>query len=73
MQIDWKLLYSDLNTFRSNLSWRDLASEWELPPSTFTRISKGQSVRAEVLAHILASMDVRVERYVLDVKQSVVD
>ncbi len=63
MKINWKLLHADLDKYRANFSFRDLASEWELPPSTFTRIKHGQGISAEALGQILVGMDVRVERY----------
>lgn len=76
MKINWKLLYSDIDCLRttgSSQSWRDLATRWELPPSTFTRLSLGKAVRAETLLFLVAKVN-RPDgagRYVLKAKRVV--
>lgn len=59
MTIYWKKLYSavDKNRTKRGISWRALAGEVGLTPSSFTRMSKGQSLSAANFVKVLQILD----------------
>lgn len=59
MTIHWKKLYSAVDKRRKDrdVSWRTLAGEVNLTPSSFTRMSKGQSLSAANFIKVLRILD----------------
>ncbi len=67
-RIDARVLYSALEherRARSVKSWRALAAELEIPPSTFTRMANGQAPSAHVFAALITWLGVAGQNYVV--------
>jgi hypothetical protein len=52
MKIKWKEIHSFLK-FHKSVSFRAIAVDLDIPPSTFTRLKKGKAISAQALVQIL--------------------
>jgi hypothetical protein len=67
-RIDARVLYSALEherRARGVKSWRALAAELEIPPSTFTRMANGQAPNAHAFAALTTWLGVAGQNYVV--------
>lgn len=63
--VDIEALYAALDTQRQQgkLSWRDLAKELEISPSTFTRMAQGRRPDVDTFMALLAWLGVPAEMF----------
>jgi transcriptional regulator with XRE-family HTH domain len=63
--VDVDALYAALNAKRqaTGLSWRSLAHELEIAPSTFTRMARGRRPDVDTFAGLLRWLDMPVEAF----------
>lgn len=63
--IDVGLLYTTLNRKREaqGCSWRDLAKELSISPSTFTRMAQGQRPDVDTFATLLRWLQIGADRF----------
>jgi transcriptional regulator with XRE-family HTH domain len=64
--IDVQALYATLDSKRDReeMSWRDVAKDLELSPSTFTRLAQGQRPDIDALATLLQWLQLDAQRFV---------
>ena len=69
--IDVGLLYSTLNRKRETQesSWRDLAKDLEISPSTFTRMAQGQRPDVDTFATLLRWLQMDVDKFTVSSTQ----
>jgi transcriptional regulator with XRE-family HTH domain len=69
--IDVGLLYSTLNRKREaqESSWRDLAKDLEISPSTFTRMAQGQRPDVDTFATLLRWLQMDVDKFTVSTTQ----
>lgn len=74
--VDVNSLYSALNSKRekNKLSWRELAKELDVSPSTFTRMAKGQRPDVDAFATFVEWLDMPPKNFMISqIKQKQVD